>query len=151
MKSTKPLLFPSDYDRNGLLKLPFLFWCVLVLQARTWVLFVMAGASRGQGDTLLNLFYPDHDNFWWGLLPGVPAVVAFLFTGRRQAFPRLWAALRWVLILAQMTLLLWQPVLWYFGETVSGTGLALVVLDIYALWWLLTSRRLRACFTRQAD
>lgn len=145
------MYFPSDYDRNGLLKLPFLFWCVLVLQARTWVLFIMAGASRGQGDTLLNLFYPDHDNFWWGLLPGVPAVIAFLFTGRRQAFPLLWAALRWVLILAQMTLLLWQPVLWYFGETVSGTGLALVVLDIYALWWLLTSRRLRACFTLHAD
>lgn len=32
-----------------------LFWCVLLLQARTRVLFVMAGASRGQGDTLLNL------------------------------------------------------------------------------------------------
>jgi hypothetical protein len=28
------------------------------LQARTWVLFVMAAASRGQGDTLLNLFIP---------------------------------------------------------------------------------------------
>jgi hypothetical protein len=37
----------------------------------------MAAASRGQGDTLLNLFYPDHDAFWLGLLPGVPAVVAF--------------------------------------------------------------------------
>ncbi|WES67025.1 DUF2919 domain-containing protein [Superficieibacter sp. HKU1] len=151
MKSTKPLLFPSDYDRHGLLKLPFLFWCVLVLQARTWVLFVMAGASRGQGDTLLNLFYPDHDNFWLGLLPGMPAVTAFLLAGRRQVFPRLWSALRWALILAQLSLLIWQPLLWYFGETVSGAGVALVVLDVYALWWLLASRRLRACFTLQAD
>lgn len=70
MKSTE--IHPGDYDAQGRLRLPFLFWCVLLLQARTWVLFVMAGASRGQGDTLLNLFYPDHDAFWLGLLPGVP-------------------------------------------------------------------------------
>jgi len=82
MKSTE--FHPGDYDVHGRLRLPFLFWCVLLLQARTWVLFVMAGASRGQGDTLLNLFYPDHDAFWLGLLPGVPAVLAFLCSGRRQ-------------------------------------------------------------------
>lgn len=91
MKSTE--FHPGDYDVQGRLRLPFLFWCVLLLQARTWVLFVMAGASRGQGDTLLNLFYPDHDAFWLGLLPGVPAVLAFLCSGRRQAIPRFWRAL----------------------------------------------------------
>ena len=97
MKSTE--FHPGDYDVHGRLRLPFLFWCVLLLQARTWVLFVMAGASRGQGDTLLNLFYPDHDAFWLGLLPGVPAVLAFLCSGRRQAIPRFWRALRWLLML----------------------------------------------------
>ena len=66
---------------HGRLRLPFLFWCVLLLQARTWVLFLMAGASRQQGDAILNLFYPDHDRFWLGLLPGVPAVLAFLLSG----------------------------------------------------------------------
>jgi hypothetical protein len=60
---------------------------VLLLQARTWVLFLMAGASRQQGDALLNLFYPDHDNFWLGLLPGMPAVLAFIISGHRQRFP----------------------------------------------------------------
>ena len=29
----------------------------------------MAGASRQQGDAILNLFYPDHERFWLGLLP----------------------------------------------------------------------------------
>jgi hypothetical protein len=56
MKSTE--IHPADYDAQGRVRLPFLFWCVLLLQARTWVLFVMAAASRGQGDTLLNLFIP---------------------------------------------------------------------------------------------
>lgn len=116
-----------------------------------WVLFVMAGASRGQGDTLLNLFYPDHDAFWLGLLPGVPAVVAFLCSGRRHAIPRVWRALRWLLILAQIALLFWQPVLWWFGEPLSGIGIALVIADIVALLWLLTNPRLRACFTQESD
>ncbi|MEW5139272.1 hypothetical protein AB1Y39_19300, partial [Escherichia coli] len=39
-----------------------------------------------------------------------------------------------------------QPWLWLNGESVSGIGLALVVADIVALIWLLTNRRLRACF-----
>lgn len=138
---------PSAYDGHGRLRLPLLFWCVLLLQARTWVLFVMAGASRQQGDSLLNLFYPDRDNFWLGLLPGVPAVVAFLLSGRRHQSPRLWAAMRWVLIAAQLVLLVWQPLLWLQGEPLSGIGLALVVMDIFALWWLLSNRRLRACFS----
>lgn len=85
MKNTE--FIPSDFDAHGRLRLPFLFWCVLLLQARTWVLFIMAGASRQQGDVLLNLFYPDHDNFWLGLLPGIPAVLAFIVSGQRQRFP----------------------------------------------------------------
>lgn len=137
---------PADYDPHGRLRLPFLFWCVLLLQARTWGLFVMAGASRGQGDALLTLFYPDHTAFWWGLLPGVPAVLAFLVCGRRQNFPRVWHALRPLLVLAQVVLLLWQPLFWLRGEALSGVGLTLVVVDLVALSWLLTNARFHACF-----
>lgn len=149
MKSTE--FHPGDYDSHGRLRLPFLFWCVLLLQARTWVLFVMAGASRNQGDALLNLFYPDHDTFWLGLLPGVPAVITFLLSGRRHLFPRLWRLLRLLLIVAQGVLLCWQPLSWLNGEPVNGVGVALVAADIFALWWLLTNPRLRACFTIEAD
>jgi hypothetical protein len=35
-------------------------------------------------------------NFWLGLLPGVPAVLAFLLSGYRQRLPRLWRAMRWL-------------------------------------------------------
>lgn len=86
MKSTE--FHPVHYDAHGRLRLPLLFWLVLLLQARTWVLFVIAGASREQGTALLNLFYPDHDNFWLGLIHGIPAVLAFLLSGRRATFPR---------------------------------------------------------------
>jgi hypothetical protein len=149
MKNTE--FHPADYDNHGHLRLPFLFWLVLLLQARTWVLFVIAGSSREQGTALLNLFYPDHDNFWLGLLPGIPAVLAFLLSGRRYTFSRLWHALRLLLIVAQMALLCWQPVLWFNGSPVNGVGLALVVADIVALLWLLTNRRMRACFALEKE
>ncbi|MWT62427.1 DUF2919 family protein, partial [Escherichia coli] len=59
--------------------------------------------------------------------------------------------LRWLLILAQVVLLVWQPVLWLYGEPLSGIGIALVVADIVALLWLVTNPRLRACFTQESD
>lgn len=149
MKSTE--FHPSDYDAHGRLRLPFLFWCVLLLQARTWVLFVIAGSSREQGSTLLNLFYPDHDAFWLGLLPGVPAVLAFLLCGRRFVFPVVWRWLRGLLILAQLALLCWQPVMWLAGEPINGVGLAVLVADVVALIWLLTNQRLRACFSLEKE
>lgn len=149
MKSTD--FSPVDFDAHGRLRLPFLFWCLLLLQARTWVLFLMAGASRDQGDVLLNLFYPDHSLFWIGLLPGVPAVFAFLLSGRRHVYPRVWRWLRLMLVVAQVILLCWQPWLWLSGEPLSGIGLSLFLLDIFALWWLLTSSRLRACFNEVAE
>ncbi|MTH45926.1 DUF2919 domain-containing protein [Intestinirhabdus alba] len=142
---------PADYDGHGRLRLPLLFWGVLLLQARTWVLFVIAGASREQGSALLNLFYPDSENFWLGLLPGLPAVLAFLLSGRRAGWPGAWRALWPLLVLAQLALLCWQPTLWLTGDPVNGAGLALVVADCVALFWLLTNRRLRACFIPQKE
>lgn len=142
---------PGDYDDHGRVRLPFLFWCVLLLQARTWVLFVAAGASRDQGITLLNLFYPDHDSFWLGLLPGLPAALAFLLSGRCQHVPRLWRSFRWLLVLAQGVLLCWQPLLWLNGEPLSGVGIALVIADVMALTWLLTNPRLRAAFAFEKE
>ena len=122
MKNTE--FIPADYDTQGRLRLPLLFWGVLLLQARTWVLFVMAGASRQQGDALLSLFYPDHDNFW--------------------------LLMRWLLMASQALLLAWQTWLWFTGEAPSTLTIALLAADIYALWWLITSRRLHACFRLEA-
>lgn len=142
-----PVLYPpSDYDTHGNLKTPLLFWCTLLLQARTWFVLVLAAASRQQGDAILSVFYPDRDNFWFGLLPGVPAALAFMINGRRHLYPRVWAAVRWVLIAAQLVLLTWQLLLLWQGEDLTGVTLLLLLADLFALWWLATSRRLRDYF-----
>lgn len=87
MKNTE--FIPADFDTHGRLRLPFLFWCVLLLQARTWVLFLMAGASRQQGDALLNLFYPDHDNFGWDCSPAFRRCWRLSLAGIVSASPAL--------------------------------------------------------------
>ncbi|NBD00004.1 DUF2919 family protein [Atlantibacter hermannii] len=141
------MFLPNDYDPHGRLKLPVFFWLVLLLQARTWVLFVAAGASREQGEALMRLFYPDSETFWLGLLPGIPAVLAFLLSGRRERWPKLWTAWRWILIAAQCGLLIWQIAMAVSEAALSGVTLALMVLDGVALVWLLTNPRLKACFS----
>ena len=75
-------------------------------------------------------------------------MLAFLLSGYRQRLPRLWRAMRWLLVLSQVLLLLWQPMLWLSGESPSSLTIALLVADGYALWWLLTSRRPAPVFTR---
>ncbi len=44
-------------------------------------------------------------------------MLAFLLSGYRQRLPRLWRAMRWLLVLSQVLLLLWQPMLWLSGES----------------------------------
>ena len=147
-----PYLYPpSDYDTHGNLKTPLLFWCILLLQARTWFVLVLAAASRQQGDAILGAFYPDRDTFWFGLLPGIPAALAFMMSGRRHLHPRLWAMWRWVLVAAQGVVLAWQLLLLWQGEALTGVTLSLLIADIFALWWLCQSRRLRDYFTLSRD
>lgn len=138
---------PDDYDAKGQLRLPLGFWAILLLQARTWVLFVMAGASRQQGTSLLALFYPDTHAFWLGLALGVPAALGLLLTGYRQRFPRLWQAWRWVLMLTLVAMLVLQGATLYQGEeSVSPLVILFTGFDLLALAWLSFNRHLRACF-----
>ncbi len=67
---------PGQFDAHGRLRLPLLFWCVLLLQARTWVLFLMAGASRQQGDATSIRSIPITQRFVGSLLRRA-AVLAF--------------------------------------------------------------------------
>lgn len=114
---------PDDYDHKGQLRLPWLFWFILLLQARTWILLLMAGASRQQGNDLLLLFYPDQQRFWIGLALGVPAALGLLLS------------------------LFWQgAALVEETRLLSPLPLLLSLFDLLALGWLHYNPRLRDCF-----
>jgi len=147
--NTKPLpdYLPDDYDAKGQLRLPFLFWLILLLQARTWLMLVMAGASRQQGNDLLALFYPDRQAFWSGLALGLPALAGLLLTGYRARLPRLWQHWRSVLALSLLVNLLWQGIQFLQGDLLSSPlPLTLTLFDLLALIWLQVSHRCRDCF-----
>ncbi|WP_026042603.1 DUF2919 domain-containing protein [Pantoea sp. A4] len=137
---------PDEYDLRGQLRLPLLFWLVLLLQARTWLIFIMAGASRQQGDALLSLFYPDPQAFWLGLVLGIPALAALLLTGYRQRWPRVWQCWRSVLIVALLLASVSQA--WQMQQVGLASPLPLLftLFDLLCLWWLWRSPRLRDCF-----
>lgn len=138
---------PDDYDHKGQLRLPLIFWIILLLQARSWLLLIMAGASRDQGNTLLELFYPDTSVFWIGMALGVPAAAGLLLTGYRQRLPRLWRAWRWILCADLLAMLLQQGLtVWQGDEALSPLVLLFMLFDLLALGYLLFSQRLRDCF-----
>lgn len=127
--------------------MPLAFWAILLLQARTWVLFVMAGASRQQGTDLLALFYPDTRAFWLGLASGVPAALGLLLTGYRHKLPRLWQAWRLVLSASLLSTAGWQALSWWRDdETMTALSLTVFLCDLVALLALLLWQRLRDCF-----
>lgn len=147
MKASTHRFSPDDYDQHGVLRLPLWFWGVLILQARTWLLFVMASTSREQGPGLLQLFYPDTQRFWYGMLLGLPAALAFLIGSRRQQWPRLWRAWRWVLAASLLAALLGSLYsLWQQDSNEPPVDIILALLDALALWYLLLNQRLQACF-----
>ena len=122
---------PDDYNDHGMLRLPLWFWTILILQARTWLLFVMAGASRQQGSDLL----------------GLPPALVFLLSGRRHLWPRIWQAGYWLLLAGMFITFALQGLgLWQSTDTISGVDIVLALLDAAALAYWLLSRRLRACF-----
>ncbi|MCX8956722.1 DUF2919 domain-containing protein [Erwinia psidii] len=142
-----PKYHPDDYDIRGQLKLPAAFWLILLLQARTWILFVMAGASRQQGAALLELFYPDQQAFWIGLGLGVPAALGLVLTGYRQRFPRLWQRWRWMLCLTLLATLAQQGLmLWQGNEALSPPGVLFTLMDLAGLIYLTFGRRIGDCF-----
>jgi hypothetical protein len=95
-------------------------------------------ASRGQGDTLLTLL-PRSRCLLAGIVAGRTGGRGVSVQRATPSYPRLWQALRWLLIVAQIALLCWQPVLWLYGEPLTGLGIGLLVADIVALMWLLTN------------
>lgn len=138
---------PDDYDQRGQLRLPLLFWFILLLQARTWLLLLMAGASRQQGNDLLALFYPDRQSFWLGLALGVPAAIGLLLTGYRQRWPRLWQPWRHVLMASLLIALIGQGAqLTQEALQASPVPLLFSLFDLLALGWLHYNQRLCDCF-----
>lgn len=81
----------EQYDKNGFLHAPKWLWLGWMLLAKAWVVFVVAGASRDSGATILSYVYPDHDMLYLGLAMGLPSIVLMWLISLRSP-ERRWVA-----------------------------------------------------------
>ncbi|MBT0720356.1 DUF2919 domain-containing protein [Tatumella sp. TA1] len=129
--------------------LPFLLWVILLFQARAWLLLVMAGASRQQGDTLLRLFVPDTSTFFVGLAMGLPALLCMVLSGYRQRFPRVWRVCRYVLLVSGALLCIGQLSQWNtVALEASPTLFIMTLFDGLNEFALFTLPHLKKCFVQ---
>ncbi|WP_298439358.1 DUF2919 domain-containing protein [uncultured Ferrimonas sp.] len=131
---------------------PWLYLCLIFL-GRTWLLFVGAAASREAGADLLALFYPNKLSFYCGLAIGTPALCLLWLQGLRHRFAWVGKIWRWGFSAIIVTLLLdlalqLQQLFLHNGRFVAGPA-AVLLLSLWALWYLLKSRSSRLVFAHK--
>ncbi|MGF1749742.1 MULTISPECIES: DUF2919 domain-containing protein [Vibrio] len=74
----------EQYDKHGFLKAPIWLWLGWFFLVRAWVVFVVAGASRNEGVTILEYVYPDQKMLYIGLAMGLPIAIAMWLISLRK-------------------------------------------------------------------
>lgn len=94
----------SDFDSNGLLKAPWMFWGGVLLQARAWWLTGLAMASDSDVRWISRL-YPDMGLQILGLMAGVFALAILFLYPARWSFPGPVAGCYLLMLIAVMVML----------------------------------------------
>ncbi|EJB1425186.1 DUF2919 family protein, partial [Salmonella enterica] len=95
----EPVHHPGDYDENGLLKAPVLFWVGLIVLARAWWLTV-AAMTTPQGGQWLAQLYPGEVSQWPGLFSGLPSLLMVFCYPVRGQWPFLARGLYLLMLMA---------------------------------------------------
>lgn len=147
-------IFPLQfYTQSGDLKPPVYFNYALLFLARTWALLIISLTSRETGNSLLVMFYPDKDHFYFGLASGVIAIILFLLSGRdHDKHPficRLWQqSYPFLLLCISFDLILQLYFLYLDRFQYSVQASVQLVLIIWILLFCLRSKHLQASFIR---
>ncbi len=96
-----PFYHPGDFDDNGLLKAPVLFWVGLVVLARAWWLAGLVAMMAPSGNTQAGFLWPDIRFQLTALAAGVPGMVMLFTYPLRERWPAFSRAV-YVLILVAL-------------------------------------------------
>ena len=139
-------------DLNGKHHLPWsLHLCLLALM-RSYLLLLLALASQQQSATLLELFYPDPHQLYWGLALGTPAALCWLASAYRQRpghpiYHRVWRLGRPLCLLSALgELWLQLHIVEQHGWQFSWPQAAALGLGIWSLSYLLLASGLKQAF-----
>ena len=141
---------PSDYDEDGQMRIGLLLWLVIVYLSRHIVLLMLVAVSSivGLGKGLEFLY--SSPLFLLAALPALLVLVAGLRRGPKAGpwLQRVWSAGRWLLLVSVIIdlALLMAGLLWGHLEVNEYRALW-GLCDLYALAYLVRSRRLRVLFS----
>jgi hypothetical protein len=83
-----PLKFPlHHYDVAGRLKPPLMLYCFLLFLCRGLLLLIISLSFREDSSRMMRLFYPSKNDFYWSLLPVLPALAVLALLSQRN---RVW-------------------------------------------------------------
>ncbi|MDJ0807814.1 MAG: DUF2919 family protein [Gammaproteobacteria bacterium] len=152
---TKQLLYrPQDFTEDGVLRIGFLLWAVLVFLNRHLILLLFGavtsfvGGRFGLDSSGLNALYSNP----WFLLSGLPAVAVLIAALRRDRkaggiIRRLWRHGRWLLLIsAGVDLLLLITLGMLTRADINLLHILGGVLDSYVLLYLYRSAWVRVRF-----
>ncbi|ASD90259.1 DUF2919 family protein [Salmonella enterica] len=95
---------PGDFDDNGLLKAPVLFWVGLVVLARAWWLAGLMAMMAPAGNIQAGFLWPDIRLQLVALAAGIPGMVMLFIYPLRGRLPRL-SRVNYALILAAIVVM----------------------------------------------
>lgn len=84
-----PFFRPGDFDDNGLLKAPVLFWAGLVVLARAWWLAGLMAMMAPAGNIQAGFLWPDIRLQFAALAAGIPCMAMMFIYPLRGRSPRL--------------------------------------------------------------
>ncbi|EAA9303579.1 DUF2919 family protein [Salmonella enterica] len=137
----------GDYDHNGLLTVPMIFWAAVVFSLKTWGLFLVAQACESRQLALFDGLYPSTTAIIIGLLLGVPAMALMFCYPLRGRIPRL-AGMSYLGVIAATLLSMAYDAFAAYHADGAQAGLWMSILAFDSACWLglLPDRRIRAVF-----
>lgn len=138
---------PGDFDDNGLLRAPVLFWGGLVVQTRAWWLAGLVAIMDSSGNKEAGFLWPD---IWFQLIAlaaGVPGLAMLFIYPLRDRWPGLSRAV-YVLILAALFVMVLADLtgLMVVPPGRRDVGWMFLCLDMACVVMLWPDCRLRAVF-----
>jgi Protein of unknown function (DUF2919). len=130
--------------------------CLLIL-IRSYIILLLALASQQQSAQLLELFYPDPNQLYWGLLLGSPALLCWLAGAYRQReghpfYHGFWRRGRWLCSISAFgELILQLHILSRHHWSFDWQQASLLSASLWSCSYLLFSSQLATTFSTAID
>ncbi|EKP5434251.1 DUF2919 family protein [Salmonella enterica] len=142
-----PFFLSGNFDDNGLLKAPVLFWVGLVVLARAWWLAGLMAMMAPAGNLQAGFLWPDTRLQFVALAAGIPGMAMLFIYPLRGRSPRL-SQVNYALVLAAIVVMAVTDLAGLMIAPPGGwdAGWLFLCLDIACMVMLWPDRWLRTVF-----